>query len=44
VFGKTVLRRVFGRGIDKGIGGWRNLLDEALHKTYSSPSIIEMIK
>jgi hypothetical protein len=29
---------------DEVTGGWRKLLNEALHKLYSSPSLIRMIK
>jgi hypothetical protein len=39
-----VLRKTFGPKIDKVTGGWRKLYNEELHKLYSSPSIIRMIK
>jgi hypothetical protein len=35
-----VLRRIFG----PKTGGWRKLHNEELHKLYSSPSIIRIIK
>jgi hypothetical protein len=38
-----VLRRIFGPKRDEEIGGWRKLHNE-LHKLYSSPSIIRIIK
>jgi hypothetical protein len=40
LFENRVLRRVFGPKRDEVTGGWRKLL----HKLYSSPSIIRMIK
>jgi hypothetical protein len=39
-----VLRRIFGPKRDEEIGGWRKLHNEELHKLYSSPSIIRIIK
>jgi hypothetical protein len=39
-----VLRRIFGPKRDEVIGGWRKLHNEELHKLYSLPSIIRMIK
>jgi hypothetical protein len=39
-----VLRRIFGPKRDEVTGGWRKLHNEELHKLYSSPSIIRMIK
>jgi hypothetical protein len=39
-----VLRRIFGPKMDEVIGGWRKLHNEELHRSYSSPSIIRMIK
>jgi hypothetical protein len=39
VFENRVLRRIFGPKRDEETGGWRKL-----HKLYSSPSIIRMIK
>jgi hypothetical protein len=44
VFGKRVLRRIFGPGMDEVTGGWRKLHNEEFHNLYSSPSIIRMIK
>jgi hypothetical protein len=44
VFEYRVLRRKFGPKRDKVIGDWRKLHDEELHKSYSSPSIIRVIK
>jgi hypothetical protein len=38
------LRRIFGSKRDEETGGWRKLHNEELHKLYSSPSIIRMIK
>jgi hypothetical protein len=39
-----VLRRIFGPKRDEVTGSWRKLHNEELHKLYSSPSIIRMIK
>jgi hypothetical protein len=39
-----LLRGIFGPKRDGVTGGWRKLLNEGLHKLYSSPSIIRMIK
>jgi hypothetical protein len=36
--------RIFGPKRDEVTGGWRKLHNEELHKLYSSPSIIRMIK
>jgi hypothetical protein len=44
VFENRVLRRIFGPKRDEVTGGWRQLHNEELHKLYSSPSIIRMIK
>jgi hypothetical protein len=44
VFGKRVLRRIFGPKRDGVSGGWRKLHNEELHNLYSSPSIIRIIK
>jgi hypothetical protein len=44
IFEIRVLRRTFGSKRDEVIGGWRTLHNEELHKLYSSPSIIRMIK
>jgi hypothetical protein len=44
VFENRVLWKIFGPKGDEGTGGWRNLHDEELHKLYSSPNIIRMMK
>jgi hypothetical protein len=44
VFENRVLRRIFGPKRDGVMGGWRKLHNEELHKLYSSPSIIRIIK
>jgi hypothetical protein len=44
VFENRVLRRIFGPKRDEETGGWRELHNEELHKLYSSPRIIRMIK
>jgi hypothetical protein len=44
MFGKEVLRRIFGPKQDEVIGGWKQLHIEELHNVFSSPSIIRMIK
>jgi hypothetical protein len=44
VFENRVLRRIFEPKRDEVIGGWRKMHNEELHKLYSSPSIIRMIK
>jgi hypothetical protein len=44
VFENRVLRRIFGPKRDEVIGDWRKLHNEELHRFYSSPSIIIMIK
>jgi hypothetical protein len=44
VFENRVLRRLFGPKRDEVTGGWRKLHNEELHRLYSSPSIIRMIK
>jgi hypothetical protein len=44
VFQNRVLRRIFGPKRDEVTGGWRKLHNEELHKLYSSPNIIIMIK
>jgi hypothetical protein len=43
VFENRVLR-IFGPKRDEETGGWRKLHNEELHKFYSSPSIIRIIK
>jgi hypothetical protein len=44
VFENRVLRRIFGPKRDRVRGVWRKLHNEELHKLYSSPSIIGIIK
>jgi hypothetical protein len=44
VFEKKMLRRIFGSKRDEVTGSSRKLHNEELHKLYSSPSIIKMIK
>jgi hypothetical protein len=44
VFENRVLRRIFGPKRDDVTGGWRKPHNEELHKLYSSPSVIIMIK
>jgi hypothetical protein len=44
VFENRVLRRIFGPKRDGVTGGWRKLHNEELHKLYSTPSIIRIIK
>jgi hypothetical protein len=44
VFENRVLRRIFGPKRNEETGGWRKLHNEELHKLYSSPSIIRIIK
>jgi hypothetical protein len=39
-----VLRRIFGSKRDDVTGRWRKLHNEELHSSYSSPSVIRMIK
>jgi hypothetical protein len=39
-----VLKRIFGPMREEVTGGWREMHNEELHKLYSSPSIIRMIK
>jgi hypothetical protein len=41
---KMVLRRIFGTKKDETKRLWRRLHNEELHKLYSSPDIIIMIK
>jgi hypothetical protein len=43
-FENRVLRRIFGPKRDEVTGDWRKLHNEELHRLYSSPSIIRMIK
>jgi hypothetical protein len=44
VFENRVLRRIFGLRRDEVTGGWRELHNEELRDSYTSPSIIKMIK
>jgi hypothetical protein len=44
VFGKRVLRRIFGPRRDHVTGDWRKLHNDELHNLYSSPNIMRMIK
>jgi hypothetical protein len=44
VLENRVLRRIYGPKRDEETGGWRKLHNEELHKFYSSPIIIRMIK
>jgi hypothetical protein len=44
VFENRVLKRIFGPKRDEETGGWRKLHNEELHNSYSSPSIIKIIK
>jgi hypothetical protein len=44
VFENRVLRRIFGPKRDEVTGDWRKRLNVELHKLYSSPNIIRMIK
>jgi hypothetical protein len=44
VFENRVLRRIFGSRRNEVIGDWRTLYNEELHRLYSSPSIIRIIK
>jgi hypothetical protein len=44
VFENRVLRRIFGPKRDEVTGGWRKLHNEELHRLYSSPSTVRVIK
>jgi hypothetical protein len=44
VFENRVFRRILGPKRDEVTGEWRKLHNEELHRLYSSPSIIRMIK
>jgi hypothetical protein len=44
VFENRLLRRIFGSKRDEVTGGWIKLHNEELHRLYSSPSIIKIIK
>jgi hypothetical protein len=39
-----VLRRIFGPKRDEMTGEWRKLHNEELHKLYSSPNLIRIIR
>jgi hypothetical protein len=43
MFEKRVLRRIFGPRRNEVTEGWRKLLNEELHKLYSSLTIIRII-
>jgi hypothetical protein len=38
------LRRIFGPNREEMMGGWKELHNEELHNSYSSPNVIGMIK
>jgi hypothetical protein len=44
MFENRVLRRIFGPKRDEVTGSWRKLHNEELHGSYSSPSIVRVIK
>jgi hypothetical protein len=44
VFPNRLLRIIFGSKRDEMTGGWRRQHNEELHNSYSSPSIIRIIK
>jgi hypothetical protein len=44
VFETRMLRRIFGPKRDEVTGGWRKLHNEELHGSYSSPSIVRVMK
>jgi hypothetical protein len=44
MFENRMLRGIFGPKRDEVTGDWRKLYNEELHKLYSSPNIIRMIK
>jgi hypothetical protein len=44
VFENRVLRRVFGPRRDEVTGEWRKPHNEELNETYSSPTIVQVIK
>jgi hypothetical protein len=44
VFENRVLKRIIGPKRGEVMGDWRKLHNEKLHRLYSSPSIIRMIK
>jgi hypothetical protein len=44
MFENRVLRTIFGPKKDEVTGDWRKLHNDELHKLYSSPNLIRMIK
>jgi hypothetical protein len=44
VFENRVLRRIFEPKRGEVTGGWRELHNEVLHRLYSSPNIIKVMK
>jgi len=44
VFGKRVLRSIYGSKWEEVAGGWRRLHNEGPHNLYTSPIIIRVIK
>jgi hypothetical protein len=44
VFESRLLRRIFERKREEGMGGWGKLHNKKLHNLYSSPNIISLIK
>jgi hypothetical protein len=44
MFQNRMLRRIFGPKRNEVMGEWRKLHNEELHKLYSSPNVIRMIK
>jgi hypothetical protein len=44
LFENRVLKRIFGQRRDEVTGCWRKLHNEDLHRLYSPPSIIRMVK
>jgi hypothetical protein len=44
VFENRVLKEIFWRKKDEIIAGWRELHNDELHNSYSSPNIIREIK
>jgi hypothetical protein len=44
VFENKALKRIFRPKSDEVTGGWREVHNEELHRLYSSPSMIRMVK
>jgi hypothetical protein len=44
VFGKSLLRRIFGPKKEEVAGGWRRLHNKEIHNLYASPNIIRVFK